>query len=102
MMRFMSIQSGYQRKGMLMLAWLALLICLISTSTIHHHESGIHQVHACQLCALEELTAHGAAFSSSTIIVVELGILALNNILHRMTSSISYFTCDIRGSPVFS
>jgi len=102
MMRSMSIQGYSQRKGTVMLAWLALIICLVSTSSIHHHESGIHLAHACQLCALEEVTTHGAAVSVSTIPVVEPSILTLVITPHQQTSGIHYFTRDIRGSPVFS
>jgi len=98
----MSIQDSYQRKTMLMLAWLGLFICLVSISSIHHHESGIHQQHACQLCALEELTTHGSAVSASGIPLVKVDIFALVSLVQHMINHAFYFTRDIRGSPVFS
>jgi hypothetical protein len=100
--RYMSIQGYYQRKGVVMLAWLALLICLISTSSIHHHEDGMHQLHACQLCALEDVTTHGATVSNHFILTVASDVFVSISMLPLITSHISHFMWDIRGSPVFS
>ncbi len=98
----MSVQNCYQRKGMLVIAWLALFICLISTSSIHHHEDGLHQLHACQLCALEEVTTHGAVVSNHFIFAVASDVFVPISMLPLITSHIPHFMWDIRGSPVFS
>jgi len=98
----MSLQRLYQRKGLVMLSWLTLSICLISASSIHHHDSGIHLPHACQLCLLEKVTTHGSAVSTSITHVVEQAALPLADTMHPITSGVLYFTRDIRGSPLFS
>jgi len=102
MMRSMSIQTGFQRKGMVMLAWLALLVCLVSASSIHHHDRGIHLAHACQMCALEELTTHGAAVSMGITPLAEPCLLTQDTTPHHLSADSHYFTRDIRGSPAFS
>jgi len=102
MMRSMSIQKCHQRKSVVMLAWLALVMCLVSASSIHHHDRGIHLAHACQLCALEEVTTHGAAISVSVTPVAEPGIWMQVTAPDQHASGARYFTRDIRGSPLFS
>ncbi len=102
MMPSMSVQNCYQRKGMLVIAWLALFICLISTSSIHHHEDGLHQLHACQLCALEEITTHGAAASNHFIFAVDSNVFVPIGILPLIINQVSHLMWDIRGPPVFS
>jgi len=102
MIRAMFMQGLNQRKGLVMFAWLGLLICLISASTIHHHKAGIHLAHACQLCSLEELTTHGSAVTLATLPVSGQHIEIQNTVLNPLLILFRYSSTDIRGSPIFS
>jgi len=82
-----------------MLAWLGLLVCLISASSVHHHKNGIHLLHACQLCSLEEITSHGASVVSSAIPVIEAEVIAQDDAVLPVESIASYYKTDIRGPP---
>jgi len=82
-----------------MLAWLGLLICLVSASSVHHHEDGIHLFHVCQLCSLEEVTAHGAAIVVSAIPVIDNGVVERDEVLHSLDAITCYYKTDIRGPP---
>ena len=92
----------YHRKGVVTLAWLALLVCLVSASMIHHHENGLHLAHACQLCVIEEITTHGAAVCVAVSSTIERGIFTADSMLLPITTGAFYFTRDIRGSPHLS
>jgi len=83
-----------------MLAWLGLLVCLVSASSIHHDEDGVHLLHACQLCSLEEITAHGASILSCVTPVIETGVIAPDDVVLTEESIVSYDKTDIRGPPL--
>ena len=98
----MTVQQFNQRTGLSMFAWLALLICLISASTIHHHQDGVHLLHACQLCNLENITTHGSAVSLITLPVMGQNIETEDLVLHPRPIQRRYAIIDIRGSPAIS
>jgi len=83
-----------------MLAWLGLLVCLVSASSIHHDEDGVHLLHACQLCNLEEITAHGGSILSSVPAVIETALIAPDDVVRTEAFIVSYDKTDIRGPPL--
>jgi hypothetical protein len=95
------IQRFQDQKSLIMLAWLALLACLISTTIVHHHDGGIHAaLPACQLCALETISSHNSFAPSA----VNIATPALYSNEHRdafVPRFLSYrcTLIDIRGSP---
>jgi len=98
----MSVQRFNQRQGLAMFAWLALLLCLISASTIHHHKDGVHLLHTCQLCSLEDITAHGSAVSLTALPVLGQTIETEDLVLHPLPIQNRFSIIDIRGSPATS
>lgn len=47
-----------------MLSMLAVVACLFSIASIHHHESGFHALDdACISCDLEDVSSHGVVLS---------------------------------------
>jgi len=95
----MSMQRCNQRKGLAMFAWLSLLVCLISASSIHNHENGIHLLNACQLCSLEEVTAHSASIVANAISVIETEVITQDDTVLTVVTIIGFYKTDIRGSP---
>jgi len=98
----MFMQRLSRRHALIVMAWVALLICLASGSSIHHHKEGVHLLHACQLCSLENISSHGSAISVSSIPVVNQRAEVQAETLQQQLNLICYYTRDIRGSPVIS
>jgi len=100
MIRCMSIQRCHRRKSLVMLAWLGLMICIASASSVHHHEDGVHLLHACQLCSLEEITAHGASVEAGATATIDVKAFAKDNVIHSLESLSCDYKSSIRGPPV--
>jgi len=98
----MTVQRFNQRKGLAMFAWLGLLFCLVSASIIHHHQDGVHLLHACQLCNLEDITTHGSAVSLITLPLMGQNIESEDSVLYSLPIPRRYAIIDIRGSPAIS
>jgi len=98
----MMIQRLSRRRLPALLAWAGLFICLVSASSVHHHQHGVHLLKVCQLCSLENVTAHGSAVHLSAMpslarqIVIPVAALRPLQILNLAVIT------HIRGSPALS
>jgi len=98
----MTVQRFNQRKGLAMFAWLGVLVYLVSASIIHHHQDGVHLLHVCQLCSIEDITSHGSAVSFTVLPLMEQHIEDEELVLHSLPIPRRYAIIDIRGSPAIS
>jgi len=98
----MFMQRLSRRHAFTVLAWLALLICLVSVSSVHHHKDGVHLLHACQLCSLEDITSHGSAVSLTVLPVMGQNIETEDLVLHPRPLQNRFSIINIRGSPATS
>jgi len=99
----MMIQRLRRRRLPALLAWVGLFICLVSASSIHHHQHGVHLLNtSCMLCSLEKVTAHGFTVDSSPMpnytqqSAIPVSALQARQILHLA------LVTHIRGSPLHS
>ncbi len=83
------------------LAWLAIAIFLFAGASIHSHAAGLHTTHACNLCALEDLSAQGATPTTTLIPIEFIQLSSPARMVRHIVNTLSLVAILIRAPPLF-
>ena len=82
---------------------LAIVGCLYSIASIHHHDDGIHALdNACISCDLEDITTHGGSVSAALQHATDLSHVVPTVSQSSITVALTRSATPIRAPPLYS